>query len=411
MKIKKLSALMIVAALVASVSLQPSGGGGQVVEAATLSQIKKEIEAANKQIKEAERRAAEAAREKQNAEQEQQTISRKKEDVLADINALMKEIDKVAIEQSKKQAEKDAKQEELIQTGVQLEEAEKRVVDREALMEERMRMMYTNGFVSYMDVLFSATSFSDFLDRFDAIQTILDSDREMVRKLKEDKELVAQKKVEVEAQFAELEAINQELLLKHADLVKKESQKEVLIASYNENLNQLSESIEENEVISEEQEKLLVALAAKVSKLQAEEKRIKNPYTGGKLGMPIGDGYRVSSGFGTREHPITGKRHTHTGIDFAAPQGTAIYAAEAGVVIVSQNWSGYGNCIIIDHGNGLWTLYGHIRNGGLLVDVGDEVKRGQKIAEVGSTGNSTGPHLHFEVRKNEVPVNPGGYLK
>lgn len=411
MKMKKLSALMIAAALVVSVSLQPSGGGGEVVEAATLSQIEREIAAANKQIKEAERRAAEAARQMQNAEQQQQSISRKKEDVLSEINALMKEIDKVAIEQAKKQAEKEAKQEELVQTGKDLEAAEQRVVEREALMEERMRMMYTNGFVSYMDVLFSATSFSDFLDRFDALQTILDSDRDMVAKLKDDKELVAQKKVEVEAQFAELEAINQELMLKHADLVKKESEKEVLIASYNKNLNELSESIEESEVISEEQEKLLVELAARVSKLQADKKRIKNPYSGGKLGMPIGDGYRISSNFGTRIHPITGKRHTHTGIDFAAPQGTSIYAAEAGVVIVSQSWSGYGNCIIIDHGNGLWTLYGHIRNGGLLVDVGDQVSRGDKIAEVGSTGNSTGPHLHFEVRKNEVPVNPGGYLK
>ncbi|WP_442951244.1 murein hydrolase activator EnvC family protein [Paenibacillus soyae] len=409
---KKLSALMIAAALVVgAVSLQPSSRGGEVVEAATLSQIEKEIAAANKQIREAERRAAEAARQMQNAEQQQQTITRKKEDVAAEINSLMKEIDKVSIEQAKKQAEKDAKQEELVQTGKDLEEAEKRVVEREALMEERMRMMYTNGFVSYMDVLFSATSFSDFLDRFDALQTILDSDRDMVAKLKEDKEVVALKKVQVEAQFAELEAINQELMLKHADLVKKESEKEVLIASYNAQVEELSEAIEESEVISEEQEKLLVALAAKVSKLQAEKNRIKNPYTGGKLAMPIKDSYRVSSNFGTRVHPITGKKHTHTGIDFAAPQGTAIYAAESGVVIVSQNWSGYGNCIIIDHGNGLWTLYGHIRNGGLLVDVGDQVDRGDKIAEVGSTGNSTGPHLHFEVRKNEVPVNPGGYLK
>ncbi|MEK3885180.1 peptidoglycan DD-metalloendopeptidase family protein [Paenibacillus sp. PL2-23] len=410
-KMKKLGLVMIAGALVATISLQPSGGGGEVAQAATLSQIQKEISAANQKIKDAERKAADVARQKQNAEQEQKTIARKKEDVLAEINSLMKEIDKVAIEQSKKKAEKEAKQVELLQTGQDLELAEKRVVDREALLEARMRLMYSNGFVSYMDVLFSATSFSDFLDRFDALQTILDSDRDMVKRLKEDKELVAQKKVEVEAQFAELEVINQELMLKHADLVKKESEKEVLIASYNEKAEELSESIEEFEVISEEQEKLLVALAAQVSKLQAEEKRIKNPYSGGKLAMPIRDSYRVSSNFGTRIHPISGKKHTHTGIDFAAPQGTAIYAAESGVVIVSQNWSGYGNCIIIDHGNGLWTLYGHIMNGGLLVDVGDEVKRGDKIAKVGSTGNSTGPHLHFEVRKNEVPVNPGGYLK
>jgi len=406
---KRIGALLIAAAMLAVFTLQPVGIGE--VHAASLADIERDIAAANKQIREAERKAAEAAREAKNAEAKKHSIATKKENLEAEITALMKEIDKVAIEKNKKQAEKEAKQEELLQTGAELEEAEKRVDERQALLEMRMRTMYTNGFVSYMDVLLSATSFSDFLDRFDALQTILDADRDIVASLKKDKELVEKKKQEVETQYAQLEAIYQELELQQADLVKKESEKEVLVASYNENLNQLSETLEELEVISEEQEKLLMALASKVSKLNAEKNRIKNPYKGGKLGMPIKGNIRVTSNFGTRVHPITGKKHTHTGIDFGAPQGTAIYAAEAGRVIVSQAWSGYGNCIIIDHGNGLWTLYGHIRNGGLLVDVGDTVEKGDKIAEVGSTGNSTGPHLHFEVRKDEVPVNPGGYLK
>lgn len=94
----------------------------------------------------------------------------------------------------------------------------------------------------------------------------------------------------------------------------------------------------------------------------------------------------------------------------AAPQGTDIHAAEDGVVIVAEWWSGYGNTVVIDHGDGLWTLYGHIRNGGTVVHTGQTVKRGQKIAEVGSTGNSTGPHCHFEVRENNKPVNPMNYL-
>jgi murein DD-endopeptidase MepM/ murein hydrolase activator NlpD len=249
------------------------------------------------------------------------------------------------------------------------------------------------------------------LDRFDALQTILNSDKDILEAHKKDKALVEEKKAQVEMQLAEVQDLFHELELKQADLVKKEAEKEVLIASYNKNLDEMSDTLEQLVVISEEQEKLLLELAAKVSKLNSEKKRIQNPYSGGKLGMPITGNYRITSNFGTRVHPITGQKHTHTGIDFAAPSGTAIYAAEAGVVIVSQAWSGYGNAIVIDHGNGLWTLYAHIRNGGLLVNVGDSVKKGSKIAEVGSTGNSTGPHLHFEVRKNEVAVNPGGYLK
>lgn len=405
-RIKRMGAWIIAAALLATVALQPTGS-----EASSLSQIEKDIKEANQQIREAERRQANAAKEARNAEHQKVDISTKKEDLQKEINALMKEIDKVAIEKNKKLAEKETKQEELIQTGIELEEAEKRVAERSELLDTRMRLMYTNGFVSYMDVLLSATSFTDFLDRFDALQTILNSDRDILENHKKDQALVEQKKADVEEQYAQLETIYHELELQQADLIKKESEKEVLIASYNKNLDQLSDTLEQLEIISEEQEKLLVELAAKVSKLNADKNRIKNPYTGGKLGMPISSGYRVTSNFGTRVHPISGKKHTHTGIDFGAPSGTPIYAAEAGVVIVSRLWSGYGNCIIIDHGNGLWTLYAHIRNGGLLVDVGDEVTKGQQIAEVGNTGISTGPHLHFEVRKNEVPVNPGGYLK
>jgi murein DD-endopeptidase MepM/ murein hydrolase activator NlpD len=309
------------------------------------------------------------------------------------------------------QAQVEAKEEEVLQTGLELEKAEERVAKRDELLQSRMRLMYTNGFVSYMDVLLSATSFTDFIDRFDALQSILSQDRDILEEHKKDQELVELKKVEVEKALAEHKELYAKLELYQTHLVKKEEEKERMIASYNNDIKQLDSELEQLEDISKEQEELLIALAAKVSKLNAEKNRIQNPYSGGKLGMPIKDSYRVTSNFGTRIHPITGKRHTHTGIDFAAPQGTDIYAAEDGVVIVAQSWSGYGNCIIIDHGNGLWTLYGHIRNGGIKVDKGETVKKGQKIAEVGSTGNSTGPHLHFEVRKNETPVNPSSYLK
>ena len=400
--------------------LQPTGG-----EAASLSNIKKQIAAAKAEMKAAERRAAQAEREAASAHQqatdaksEKLDIQTKKSEAEASIANLMAEIDNVVINKTKMQAQSDAKEEELLQTGLELEQAEERVKTRDELLQSRMRLMYTNGFVSYMDVLLSATSFTDFIDRFDALQSILSQDRDILAEQRKEKELVALKKVEVEKQFAEVTALFEKLKQYEAHLVKKEQQKELMIASYQSNIKQLDSklqqidsTLEELEGISEEQEELLMALASKVSKLNAEKNRISNPYSGGKLGMPIKDSYRVSSNFGTRVHPITGERHTHTGIDFAAPQGTDIYAAEDGVVLVAQTWSSYGNCVIIDHGNGLWTLYGHIRNGGIKVDKGETVKKGQKIAEVGSTGNSTGPHLHFEVRKNETPVNPSSYLK
>ncbi|WP_238404249.1 murein hydrolase activator EnvC family protein [Paenibacillus paridis] len=400
--------------------LQPTGG-----EAASLSDIKKQIAAAKAEMKEAERLAAKAEQQAANAQKQAVNAKNEKGDIVtkkaeaeASIQNLMAEIDNVVINKTKTQAQSDAKEEELLQTGLELEQAEERVKTRDELLQSRMRLMYTNGFVSYMDVLLSATSFTDFIDRFDALQSILSQDRDILAEQREEKELVSLKKIEVEKQFEEVKAIYAKLELYEAHLVKKEQEKETMIASYNENikeidnkLSQIDSTLEELEGISKEQEELLMALASKVSKLNAEKNKISNPYTGGKLGMPIRDSYRISSNFGTRVHPISGKKHTHTGIDFAAPQGTDIYAAEGGVVLVAQTWSSYGNCVIIDHGNGLWTLYGHIRNGGIKVEKGETVKKGQKIAEVGSTGNSTGPHLHFEVRVNQTPVNPSSYLK
>lgn len=402
--------------------LQPTGG-----EAASLSEIKKQIAAAKEEMKAAERRAAKAEREAanaqnqaKNAEHEKGDIENKKKEAEASITNLMAEIDNVVINKTKMQAQSDAKEEELLQTGLELDQAEERVITRDELLQSRMRLMYTNGFVSYMDVLLSATSFTDFIDRFDALQSILSQDRDILAEQRKEKELVALKKIQVEKQFAEVKAIYKKLEQYEDHLVKKEQEKEVMVASYNSNIKQLDNklveidhTLEALEGISKEQEELLMALASKVAKLNAEKNKISNPYTGGKLGMPIRDNYRISSSFGTRTHPITGKKHTHTGLDFAAPQGTDIYAAEDGVVLVAQKWSTYGNTVMIDHGNGLWTLYAHIRNGdgGTIVEKGEAVKKGQKIAEVGSTGNSTGPHLHFEVRKNEVPVNPSGYLK
>jgi murein DD-endopeptidase MepM/ murein hydrolase activator NlpD len=307
-----------------------------------------------------------------------------------------------------------ATEESLLQAGQELEEAKARIEERGELLDARVRLMYTNGFVSYLDVLLSATSFSDFLDRFDSLQSILAQDKAILEAHKADKELIEQKKADIETELAGL----QELYSKKEDyynlLVDKEKEKEVMILRYNEQIEALDQRAEELEHISEENEKQLMELARKEKAAIEAEKKKKNTvyYTGGKLGMPIKDYKYVSSKFGPRTHPITGEKgKQHNGIDFAAPSGTDIFAAESGTVIVAQSMSGYGNTVIIDHGNGLWTLYGHIRKGGIKVKAGEVVKKGQKIAEVGSTGNSTGPHLHFEVRLNEKPVNPENYLR
>lgn len=403
---KKLTAYALSAALLLSLAaISPSS------YAATMSQIEKQIQEKNNEKKQSEQRAAEAESEKAAVEQEQVAVTNEQKQLEAERDKLMAEISALAKEMEKTEGEIRVAEEQLKITEQELEDAIKQVEKQDELMQKRTRLMYSNGVVSYLDVLLSANSFSDFLDRFDSLQLILKSDRDILDSYKDAQQVVEDKKAEVETQLASLEELYTEQEKEEKELLAKEDEKEKLIAQLHEKYEELEEIHAELSEISEEEERNLVKIASELSKLYAEKKRISNPYSGGKLGMPIGSGHRVTSNFGVRIHPISGVKKAHNGIDFGAPSGTSIFAAESGNVIVAKYTSGYGNTVIIDHGNGLWTLYGHIKNGGILVSEGDQVKRGDKIALVGSTGNSTGPHLHFEVRKNEVPVNPSNYLK
>ncbi|WP_284241714.1 murein hydrolase activator EnvC family protein [Paenibacillus glycanilyticus] len=385
--------LFIVITMLTVFMLQPVGGNA----ASSIDKINKDLAAAKKQIEQAQQSA-------KNADQQKANISVKKEDAQQAIMKLNEQLDNVTDNMNYVQGQVDSKEVELKKAGKELDKAEEQVKDRNELLQSRLKLMYENGAVSYLEVLFSATSFSDFIDRFDSLHSILSQDRTILEQHKKDKALVEEKKANVETALGEVKTMYTKLQSYKSELDQKEEEKETLIAQYND-------QIEELEDISEEQEQLLLALAKKVSDLNKKKNAIKKPFSGGKLGMPLRSNYRISSNFGYRIHPITHVRKLHAGIDFAVPQGTDVYAAESGVVIVAQAWSGYGNTVVIDHGNGLWTLYGHLRNGGIMVKTGQSVKKGEKVAESGNTGDSTGPHLHFEVRKNEVAVDPAGYLK
>jgi murein DD-endopeptidase MepM/ murein hydrolase activator NlpD len=294
----------------------------------------------------------------------------------------------------------------LYDIGDQLDEASERVNSRDALLKSRLRLMYMNGSVSYMDVLFSATSFSDFLDRFLALQNIVGQDKEILEQNKADKAMITEKKEQKETKLAEINSLTEKEEILKDKLSNQNQQKEVIIAS-------VDKKAKESDEISEEVEKTIVALAAQRAELNKKKNALTNSfkYSGGKVAWPVPDRKAVGDGFGYRIDPIKNVRKLHKGIDIPAPKGTTIIAAESGTVLIASQVSGYGNTVVIDHGGGLWTWYGHIRNGGIKVSEGQTVKRGQKIAEVGSTGDSTGNHLHFEVRVNQQAVNPLPYLQ
>jgi murein DD-endopeptidase MepM/ murein hydrolase activator NlpD len=306
-------------------------------------------------------------------------------------------------------------EESLQETVQELVDAEERVETRGELLDSRLRLMYVNGSVSYLDVLLSSTSFMDFLDRIDALQSIVSQDKEILALNIQDKQTVERKKKEVENQLEYVEQLFAETQDLKAQLEQKKEAKEVAVAELTEEEHELLE-------VTEEQEQELMAYADEQAKLVKKQKQLQEAkknsqkknvvkYTGGQLTWPVPDSQRVTSPFAVRIHPITGKKHTHTGMDIGAPGGTSIVAAASGEVVLAQWYGGYGNCIIIEHKDGFRTLYGHIRNGGIKVKVGDTVDAGQKIAEVGSTGSSTGNHLHFGVYVNNVAVDPDPYLR
>lgn len=409
---------MIAVIALAVVVFQPVSGSAK---GKSISQIDKEL----KQLQEAAKKAKVQQKQAEDNKQQAQHYVNKNEDFLQQV---MQQMDKVSKELAQISVKIHNTEENLRQTEGQLEETKNRIEERSKWLDSRVRLMYTDGNVSYLDVLLSSTSFTDFLERADSLQAIANQDQVLLNEHKKDKELFENQKNQLEKDFTEIKSLYAQAESRRSILEEKEIEKQQLIEKYNA-------EIDESDEISEEQEALLVELAMKRAALEKEKNKLKAAqiYTyknkkksssgkssvasgsggftgnGGSMGLPA-NGARLSSGYGTRVHPITGKVKKHTGVDLAAPQGTDIHAAAGGVVIVAEWWSGYGNTVVIDHGNNIWTLYGHIRQGGISVEKGQTVKKGQKIAEVGSTGNSTGPHVHFEVRINGTPVDPMPYL-
>jgi murein DD-endopeptidase MepM/ murein hydrolase activator NlpD len=293
-------------------------------------------------------------------------------------------------------------EEKAYQAAMELKAAEERVAEQEVLLKTRVRSMYeSGGKVSYLEVLMGSSSFGEFLERLDFLSLIVQQDQKIVEDFINEKELVVQKKLEIEDFLAQLEGQLGELNQLQADQQAQEKKKTVRIA-------EIDRTKEELVRLEEEEAQNAINLA---NQANAKKKEIEELQFDGEFTWPVPDSYRITSHFGLRVDPFTGARSGHNGTDIGAPQGTKIVAASGGIVVLAEYVRGYGNAVIIDHGNNVRTLYGHIRNGGIKVKLNDTVVKGQKIAEVGSTGRSTGPHLHFEVHESGKQTDPMKYLK
>lgn len=267
---------------------------------------------------------------------------------------------------------------------------------KSARLAKRVRDIYINGQISYLDVLFGAKDFSDFMTRMDLLKKIIHQDYELVHGVLDEKK-------DIEATQASLE---KDKKVREEQEVKARQAKQVMEEKVRRRQELIDKMKSDKATVDREYDELMAA--SKQIALMLQRSSMANlPVSGnGSMIWPVGG--TVTSEFGWRTHPISGTRKYHSGIDIGADYGTPIAAAQSGTVEYAGWISGYGNTVILNHGGGITTLYGH--NQSLAVSVGQQVSQGETIAYCGSTGNSTGPHCHFEVRNGGEPVSPYNYL-
>ena len=295
----------------------------------------------------------------------------------------------------------------------QLAEAQKRLEGREAVFYKRVRDIYINGRLSYLDVVIGSKDFSDFANRLEVLKRIIDSDINLISEIKKERAQIEAHKKKLEEDRAKLVELEKAALAKQAEIEQKKAERNVVLQKAQNDRAVAMQAIEELNASSaqisamlKERQAARAAAAAAAAQAAGQGSSYTWVQGTGQLGWPVSG--EITSPYGYRVHPIWGTTIYHSGIDIGVDEGTPVHAADSGVIVWSGWMGGYGYAVVIDHGNGLSTLYGH--NSELAVDEGQSVSKGQVVAYAGSTGNSTGPHVHFEVRENGDPVDPMGYL-
>lgn len=285
---------------------------------------------------------------------------------------------------------------DVLEAQIKIEQEE---LDRQTdILAERLVVIYEQGDSSYLEVLLGANDVKDLITRVDMLTTIIDQDQDLIDEISRRKLALDNKKADLDVQQKELLAAKTTLEEKKQQLAVQLQEKKDVLSSIQQEKEKYAQAIRELEQASAQAE-------AMIQKLQGSSgvRQGTGSYT-----WPTPGYSNITSPYGMRYHPILKTNKLHTGIDIGAPSGAKIVAADGGSVIFSGWLGAYGNAIIVDHGAGISTLYGHLSS--CSVGVGAKVSQGQTIGKVGSTGWSTGPHLHFEVRKNGSAVNPNGYI-
>ena len=302
------------------------------------------------------------------------------------------------------------KEEQIVETTEELNEAVKQQEEQYESMKQRIKFMYEKGDTFYLELLFSSDGFSDMANKADYIEALSQYDKNKLDEYVETKEMVQLCKEKLEAEKEVLDEAKVAVEEEEANVSALINQKEQQIKTVTSDISTKEAAIKEYEAMIAQENAEIAALekavAEEKARLEAEQARV---YNGGVFAWPCPSYKRISDEYGNRIHPILGTQQFHNGLDMAAPGGSPILAAYDGDVVAAAYNGSMGNYIMIDHGSGLYTIYMHCS--ALYVSKGQTVSKGQKIAAVGSTGRSTGNHLHFSVRLNGSYVSPWNYLK
>ncbi len=338
----------------------------------------------------------------------------------ADLEKYVQELDKNVLEVEEMiQTLEDsmaAKQSEVLLVQEELSVYRKIQKEQQEAMKLRIQFMYENSETQYVEMLFQAENLVDFLKRSEYISEMIRYDREQLEAYQKTCQDVVDTETRLLAEYDELEVLKEVNEASLQDLEQLVAVKNQEIKDFTDRINDAQKEVNEYTSSLKEQEALIKQIEDAIRKEEEEAKKKEeqnkvNANTG-QIGVkfiwPIPDSTRITSRFGPRKAPVAGASDYHKGVDVGAPKGTPIYAAAGGTVVISTYNYSAGNYVMINHGGGVYTVYMHASK--LLVEVGDKVKQGDKIALVGTTGYSTGNHLHFGVRINGTYYDPLNYV-
>ncbi len=396
--IRRITALGLMLVLAAGIPIQASSASTEKVT---------EDDASTKSLQEAQDEKAQLEKALKEAQSTIEDLKDSKGDIESKVTELNQQLIDISARITDLENQLTAKSEDIQETKDELAGAKEREAQQYADMKVRIQFMYENGQTSYLEALLSSRNISEFLNSADYIAQIQSYDRQKLTEYQDTVESIVNLEAQLEQEYTDLEALKSTVESNKATVAAMMRQKESELADISGDIEDAQSDADYYAAEIQAQEELIAAIKrAEAEKAAAGVE--EHPYTGGAFRWPCPSSTRVTSDYGTRVSPMSGASSNHKGIDIGASAGADIIAAADGTVTAASYSSAAGNYVMIDHGGGLYTVYMHASS--LLVSPGQTVSAGDVIAKVGSTGISTGSHLHFGVSLNGSYVSPWSYL-